>query len=146
MLIYCAVAVVTTTRNKVLVLRRQKGRDVGLYECPGGHVDDGEDAVTGVLRELQEEAGLKDIPRDKCQMFFTMYDPCEDGVTKSVVSCFHIKLGSVVPDVTLEHMFDDYQWYDLINPNPDVVLTKECQILIDRFKQIVMLEDITITK
>lgn len=30
----------------------------GLYELPGGHVDFGEDIITGLKREIQEELGM----------------------------------------------------------------------------------------
>ena len=142
MLIYCSVAVVTTSRNTVLVLRRQKGRDVGLWECPGGHVDPGEDAVDGLLRELKEEAGIDGINRDQCRLFGTMYDDAGDGTNKNVVSCFHVALTSVEPEVTLEHIFDDAVWYNLRNPQPEVTLTKDCSRLIALYDKVIMQEDV----
>ena len=39
-----------------------KRRDNGLWTCPGGHMDPGEDYFTGALREVEEETGLRLIP------------------------------------------------------------------------------------
>lgn len=107
-------------------------------------VDPNEDAVTAVIRELEEESGIKGIERGQCQMFNTMYDPTQDGVNKYVVSCFHIKLGSVTPKIKLEHMFDDYAWYDLNKPQPDIELTADCQRLMNIFRQVVVLENVAV--
>lgn len=45
--------------GKVLLLRRgENGRMADHWQLPGGKLDEGEDPVCGVLREVQEEAGL----------------------------------------------------------------------------------------
>ena len=53
-----ATALAITTEGKV-VLNRQYRHPVGevLYETPGGFIDDGEDAIAGMKRELLEETG-----------------------------------------------------------------------------------------
>ncbi len=53
-----ATALAITTEGKV-VLNRQYRHPVGevLYETPGGFIDEGEDAIAGMKRELLEETG-----------------------------------------------------------------------------------------
>lgn len=44
--------------DHVLLARRKKTPDAGLWGFPGGHVEPGETALAAATRELQEETGL----------------------------------------------------------------------------------------
>ena len=52
----CALAL---TENNEAVMTRQYRYPIGetMFELPGGFIDKGEDAVTGMARELKEETG-----------------------------------------------------------------------------------------
>ncbi len=45
-------------RDQVLLARRGKSPDAGLWGFPGGHVELGETALQAAVRELQEETGV----------------------------------------------------------------------------------------
>jgi 8-oxo-dGTP pyrophosphatase MutT (NUDIX family) len=58
-----AVAVTVLDGERVLIAKRvARGLNAGQWALPGGKLDPGEDAVTGSLRELREEAGLDVAP------------------------------------------------------------------------------------
>lgn len=50
-----AIALICDASDNVLMGQRN---DSGKYTCPGGHLEKGEDAYEGMVRELKEEAGL----------------------------------------------------------------------------------------
>lgn len=53
------VAVIINQRGELLVARRGQEPAKGTLDLPGGFVDPGEDAITAVLREVQEETGIQ---------------------------------------------------------------------------------------
>lgn len=52
-------AIIFNKENKILVIRRSKTAPYGAltWDLPGGDLDYGEDAITGVIREIKEETG-----------------------------------------------------------------------------------------
>lgn len=54
--------------NNILLLYTQRYHD---YSLPGGGIDDGEDEITGLIRELQEETGAQGV---RNVMPFARYD------------------------------------------------------------------------
>jgi 8-oxo-dGTP diphosphatase len=56
-------AALTDARNRVLLQQRAPGRAMaGLWEFPGGKVDDGELPEAALVRELREELGIEVDP------------------------------------------------------------------------------------
>jgi ADP-ribose pyrophosphatase YjhB (NUDIX family) len=51
-------ALVSDDRGRVLLARRAHEPDQGLWDAPGGFLEEGEDPLDGIRRELAEETGL----------------------------------------------------------------------------------------
>ncbi len=49
----------------------------GQLSLPAGHLEGGEDAVAGLLRELREEVGVEAVPRD-CRLALLVHSAPED--------------------------------------------------------------------
>lgn len=65
---------VMDTNNNIFLTQRDPRKDYALqWECSGGSVITGEDALTGVHREVKEESGF-DIPPEKFKLIGTNYD------------------------------------------------------------------------
>jgi len=60
--IHVAVAVIQDDQGRVLLSRRPEGvHQGGLWEFPGGKLEEGEDLAQGLIREIREELGLRVI-------------------------------------------------------------------------------------
>jgi 8-oxo-dGTP diphosphatase len=59
------VAAVVEVDGRFLVTRRPRGTHLeGLWEFPGGKVDDGETYAEALVREIREELGAEAVPGD----------------------------------------------------------------------------------
>jgi ADP-ribose pyrophosphatase YjhB (NUDIX family) len=54
-----ASAFVVDDDRRVLLARRAQEPDAGLWDAPGGFVEEGEHPLSGLERELREEAGVE---------------------------------------------------------------------------------------
>ncbi|MEV6814981.1 NUDIX domain-containing protein [Micromonospora sp. NPDC051296] len=64
-------------RKRVLLIRRSAtGYRDGQLSLPAGHLDGGEDAVTGLVRELREELGIEADPQS-CRLALLMHSAPE---------------------------------------------------------------------
>jgi 8-oxo-dGTP diphosphatase len=61
--ILVARAIIVNERNEVLLGERAEGTAVGFMELPGGTVEDGEEPIAAVVREVKEELGLDFTPQ-----------------------------------------------------------------------------------
>ena len=65
-------------KGKILMLDRRKG--VLGWACPAGHVEDGEYFFDCLLRELEEETGLK-VSGASCVLMADINNACKRGAT-----------------------------------------------------------------
>jgi 8-oxo-dGTP diphosphatase len=67
-------AAVIRHEGRVLLTRRMEGAHLaGMWEFPGGKVEDGEDPEVTVVRECREECGIEIAPSDILDVTFHRY-------------------------------------------------------------------------
>ena len=64
-------AFILNGKGELLVARRAKDPAKGTLDLPGGFVDNNENAEQGMVREIEEETGLK-VEADKVQYMFSI--------------------------------------------------------------------------
>lgn len=77
--------------NKILLVRKTRGPYIGKFDLPGGSLKHGEKVTCALLRELEEEVGLKIAENDvaiwdNLSTMITFYEGSEK------ISFFHIGL------------------------------------------------------
>lgn len=53
-----AAIIINENKNKILITKRQGGQFDGLWEFPGGKIEDGETSEEATIREIKEELSL----------------------------------------------------------------------------------------
>lgn len=66
-------ALVTDDEGRILLARRAHDPDAGLWDVPGGFLDEGEHPHDGLVRELREETGLEVVPGAFVGAYTDMY-------------------------------------------------------------------------
>jgi 8-oxo-dGTP diphosphatase len=95
--------------KKVLLVRRASEDELGgIYEFPGGGVDDGETIIEGAARELYEETGLT-ADNVICRFRGFDYKTSRKPHVRQVNMCVTV-LPAVVKLNPSEH--DNYVWVD----------------------------------
>jgi 8-oxo-dGTP diphosphatase len=83
-----AVYVVLVDDGRLLLMRRAgSGYRDGQLSLPAGHLDGGEDAVSGLVRELEEELGVVADPTS-CRLALTMHRAPERAGDREYVDLF----------------------------------------------------------
>lgn len=88
-----AVKGVLKQNGKILLIQRAEGDTLGgLYEFPGGGVEEGEDLLNALRRELLEEIGFQDIVNIN-------YFSCIDIPSKKIHLVFYFVLSDETPSI-----------------------------------------------
>ena len=73
-LVLVAACILLNEKGAVLIAKRPKGRPLaGLWEFPGGTVEPGEDPERALIRELDEELGIKIAKADLKPLTFASH-------------------------------------------------------------------------
>ncbi|WP_348272589.1 (deoxy)nucleoside triphosphate pyrophosphohydrolase [Paenibacillus sp. BIHB 4019] len=98
-----AAAIISNEQNQLLIARRKKGKSQeGLWEFPGGKIEQGESAQTCLRRELLEEMQIEIFPHE----WFGVNDHYY-GTTHIRLTAYKAKYvsGEII---LVDH--DDYRW------------------------------------
>jgi phosphate uptake regulator/8-oxo-dGTP pyrophosphatase MutT (NUDIX family) len=110
-----AVAVYGILRDgdRLLLLRRAgTGYRDGQWSLPAGHLDGGEDAVSGLVRELREELGIEADP-DGCRLLLVMHSAAEDAEDSEYVNLFFaVDRWAGEPRIAEPDKCSDLRWTD----------------------------------
>jgi 8-oxo-dGTP pyrophosphatase MutT (NUDIX family) len=71
----------------LLIRRAGTGYRDGQLSLPAGHLEGGEDAVTGLVRELREELGIEADPRS-CRLALLLHSAPEDAEDREYLHLF----------------------------------------------------------
>jgi 8-oxo-dGTP diphosphatase len=76
----CVSALVEDREGRVLLARRAVEPYLGLWDCPGGFLEEGEHPLDGLRRELEEESGLVAGPARFVGVWMDVYGNAADAV------------------------------------------------------------------
>jgi ADP-ribose pyrophosphatase YjhB (NUDIX family) len=94
-----ASAFVLDDEGRILLARRAYEPDVGKWDVPGGFLEEGEDPVQGLRRELREEAGIEIDLGDFVGVFTDTYgDSPDEKHVLNLVWEARIASGTPEPD------------------------------------------------
>jgi len=98
--------VILNAENKILSIRRSKTDPTRplSWDVPGGLVDEGEDLVKSILREVKEEVGIE-VSRPELIDAFSFKS--ESG---ECLICIGYKAIAISHDVTLSYEHDKFEW------------------------------------
>ena len=118
--------------DKILLLYTQRYHD---YSLPGGGIDEGEDRVAGLIRELQEETGANGVrnikPFARYDEYRPWYKPGAD-ITHMISHCYLCDIDEQLGETAYEsHEVNNGMqplWkniYEAIEHNEKVIATSE---------------------
>lgn len=98
--------IIRNKEGKILVVKRSDGDDhlPGVWETPGGGIDEEETPSKALEREVSEETGLAIVVKEPFNVFTFRRDDGEFRIGVTFL-CDHVS-----GDVKLSHEHSDYQW------------------------------------
>ncbi len=99
--------------GRLLLMRRAgSGYRDGQLSLPAGHLDGGEDAVSGMIRELREELDIVADPAS-CKLALTMHRAPEGAGDREYVDLFFlVERWRGVPTIAEPHKCEELIWVD----------------------------------
>lgn len=111
--LFVATKAIVLFEGKALLLREsskyEDGQHVGKYDVPGGRLNEDEDFMPGLLREIREETGLEVTVKRPFHM--TNFRPIVDGEEWNICATF-FECEAKSNTVTLSKDHDEYIWID----------------------------------
>src|SRR4051812_21359675 len=117
-----AVYGILRSREQILFIRRAgSGYRDGQLSLPAGHLDGGEDAVSGLVRELREELGIAVQPTS-CRLALVMHSAPENSADCEYIHLF-FSVSSWVGDpfIAERDKCSELRWVDASVLPTDVV-------------------------
>jgi 8-oxo-dGTP diphosphatase len=109
-------------RGRVLLMRRAgSGYRDGQLALPAGHLDGGEDAVSGLVRELAEEIGVAAEP-GSCRLATVVHSAPEDADDEEYLNLFFtVGAWTGTPLIREPDKCTELLWADPADLPPDTV-------------------------
>jgi len=123
-------ALIVNNKGQILILREastyEEGTNVGRYHMPGGRLNPGEAYLDGLMREVDEETGLR-IEVGK-PIYVGEWQPIIKGIQNQIIAIFFI-CKPLTENVQLSEEHDDFKWilpneveqYDVMSPEDKVI-------------------------
>ena len=93
----CVSALVEDAKGRLLLSRRAVEPYLGLWDCPGGFLEEGEHPLDGLRRELEEETGLVAGPARFVGVWMDVYgDAPEAAATLNIYWAVEVDEGEPV--------------------------------------------------
>jgi 8-oxo-dGTP pyrophosphatase MutT (NUDIX family) len=108
--------------GRLLLLRRAgSGYRDGQLAPPAGHLDPGEDLVSGVLRELREEVGVGADP-DGCRLATVVHSAPEYAGDEEYLNFFFVVTSwTGIPTIREPHLCTELVWASPADLPPETV-------------------------
>ena len=103
--------IILDKKNRILLIRRSKNNyhSPGMWEFPGGKLDEGQDLSTALEREVLEETGLLIIPMTR--IAYTESSIIPRGKYKGLPYVVLIGVGKLLGGkIKLSEEHDDFKW------------------------------------
>jgi NAD+ diphosphatase len=109
-----ASAFITNQKGQILLVKRAIQPKLGWWDMPGGFLEEGEDPVTGVKREIKEELDVRLKNIQLLGIYMDSYAHCFNVHTLNIIYTAQIQSGTIkaMDDVGDTHWFDtdDIPW------------------------------------
>lgn len=96
--------------GKILVTQRSSSLDwqAGKWELMYGRIDQFEDPVTGLRREVREESGITDLEVGEVLRVWHIFRGSEKAENELIGITFHYKTQQETVSISVEH--EQYKW------------------------------------
>jgi 8-oxo-dGTP diphosphatase len=121
-------AFVRDDTGRLLLARRAHEPDAGLWDTPGGFLEEGEDPLDGLRRELLEETGLEIEPGDYLGAYVDSYGESGTAVLNLVFEA-SVLAGEMAPADDVAEL----RWFDLesLPPTDELAFSWVARFLAD---------------
>lgn len=98
MVVPCVLAIIENEKGQILIGKRKKEPFNGMWDIPGGKIEDGEQVEDAIKREVMEETGFN---VEKIQLIDAFHNTGDGKMTElsGLAVCYKVEVsGSFVPD------------------------------------------------
>lgn len=119
--------------NKILLIKRAKGHNIGRWATPGGHVEPNEHPIDAAVRECVEETKIASSALSPTTIeMLGIYLDLDVGVPNNVVIAYRARFSSR-PNVELTDETEGYGWFTMTELSSLLVIDVAMSIAIDAF-------------